>query len=51
MRELAAGETTYQGKVNKMLEYLKKKYENNYKVKKGIKNLEPLYDIHDFWDS
>ena len=52
MREEAATETTYQGKVRKMLEYLKKsKYSENRKVLRSIDNVEPLYDIHDFWDS
>jgi glycylpeptide N-tetradecanoyltransferase len=35
-----------------MLEFLKKtKYSENRKVLKNIDNVEPLYDIHDFWDS
>ena len=35
-----------------MLTILKEgKYKGNYKVQKTIDNLEPLYDIHDFWDS
>ena len=34
-----------------MLKILKDKYKNNYKVLKHIDHLEPLYDVHDFWDS
>ena len=34
-----------------MLEHLKGKFKDNYKVQKNIDHLEPLYDIHDFWDS
>lgn len=35
-----------------MLEYLKKtKYSENRKVLRSIDNVEPLYDIHDFWDT
>lgn len=35
-----------------MLEYLKKsKYSENRKVLKNIDTMEPLYDIHDFWDT
>lgn len=34
-----------------MLDTLKKKYQGNYKVMKHIDNVEPLYDIHQFWDS
>jgi len=51
LRELAINESTYQGKVRKMLEHLKEKYKGNYKILKHIDHLEPLYDVHDFWDS
>jgi glycylpeptide N-tetradecanoyltransferase len=36
-----------------MLEHLKKstKYSENRKVLRNIDNVEPLYDIHEFWDS
>jgi glycylpeptide N-tetradecanoyltransferase len=35
-----------------MLDYLKKtKYGENRKVLRNIDNVEPLYDIHEFWDS
>lgn len=49
---MAATETSYQAKVRKMLDYLKKsKYSENRKVLKNIDTVEPLYDIHDFWDT
>ena len=48
---MAADEPTYQGKVKKMLDHLKDKYKGNYKLLKHIDHLEPLYDVHDFWDS
>lgn len=52
LRQEAASETSYQGKVRKMLDYLKaNRYQENRKVLKKIDNIEPLYDIHDFWDS
>lgn len=53
LREIAASETHYQGKVLKMLNHLKTlpKYKDNYRIMKLIEHLEPLYDVHDFWDS
>ena len=51
LRTLAADEPSYQGKIKKMLDHLKEKYKGNYKVLKHIDHLEPLYDVHDFWDS
>jgi hypothetical protein len=51
LREIAIDEATYQGKVAKMLDHLREKYKGNYKVLKHIDHLEPLYDIHEFWDS
>jgi Myristoyl-CoA:protein N-myristoyltransferase, N-terminal domain len=52
LREKAADEPTYKGKVKKMMEELKQtKYKGNYKIQKKIDSMEPLYDIHDFWDS
>ena len=52
LKEMAATETSYQAKVRKMLDYLKKsKYSENRKVLKNIDTVEPLYDIHDFWDT
>ncbi len=49
--EISADTPLYKDKVQKMLNYLKEKYEKNYKVMKHINNMEPLYDTHDFWDS
>jgi glycylpeptide N-tetradecanoyltransferase len=34
-----------------MLEHLKTKFKDNYKMMKQIDHMEPLYDMHDFWDS
>lgn len=34
-----------------MLEHLKNKFKDNYKMMKQINHMEPLYDLHDFWDS
>jgi hypothetical protein len=34
-----------------MLEIAKEHYQGNYKVCKTIDKVEPLYDIHEFWDS
>lgn len=52
LRQEASSEPTYQGKVKKMLDHLKKtKYSENRKVLRNIDNVEPLYDIHEFWDS
>lgn len=33
-----------------MLEFLKAKNAQNYKITKAISNMEPLYQPHDFWD-
>ena len=51
MREAVADEPTFKGKVKKMLDTLKDKYKKNYKVLKHIDHVEPLYDVHDFWDN
>jgi hypothetical protein len=52
LRTLAANEPSYQGKVKIMLDHLKKdKFKGNYKALKQIENMEPLYNLHDFWDS
>lgn len=52
LRQHAIEETTYQGKVKKMLEYLKNnQFKENRKLLRSIDTLEPLYDVHDFWDS
>lgn len=37
--------------MKKLLDLLKDKFKSNYKVMKQIDHLEPLYDVHDFWDS
>ena len=34
-----------------MLKHLREKFKGNYKVQKNLDHLEPLYDVHDFWDS
>jgi len=50
LRDAAKDEPTYKAKVKKMLDTLKDKYKSNYKVLKHIDHVEPLYDVHDFWD-
>ena len=51
LREISADVPLYKDKVQKMLNHLKDKYKQNYKIMKHINNMEPLYDTHDFWDS
>ena len=34
-----------------MLDHLKEVNKGNHKILKHIDHLEPLYDVHDFWDS
>ena len=52
MREEAAEEPTFKDKMRKMMEVLKTtKYKGNYRIQKKIDSMEPLYDIHEFWDS
>jgi hypothetical protein len=51
MMEETKDEPNYNLKVKKMLEIAKEHYQGNYKVCKTIDKVEPLYDIHEFWDS
>lgn len=52
LREEAAEEPTFKDKMRKMMEVLKTtKYKGNYRIQKKIDSMEPLYDIHEFWDS